>query len=92
VTVGVAVLISACGWPVDESAALPDGVAVAAFCDRSGESEAAQFHDLPVLLRGENLGPLAVYLPEAYLFTATPAAESGDAPVLAKQAWPGATC
>jgi hypothetical protein len=50
VTVGAAVLISACGWPVDPSAVLPDGVAVAAFSDRSGESEAAQFHDVPVLL------------------------------------------
>jgi hypothetical protein len=142
VTVAAAVLISACGWPVDESAALPDGVAVAVFRDRSGESEAAQFHDVPVLfvsddgvaymdppvefastgellpdvwvqsmtpvgvdrLRSgdgvgddfvpdqlvelvgvENLGPLAVYLPEAYLFSATPVAEPGDAPVLA---WP----
>jgi hypothetical protein len=142
VSVGAAVLFSACGSSADEGAELPDGVAVAVFRDRSGESEAAQFHNVPVLLvsidgfaymdppvesvfagkllpdvwvqsmtpvglaqlglgdgvggdfvparlgelvGAENLGPLAVYLPDAYLFTATPVAESGDAPVLA---WP----
>lgn len=33
----------------------------------------------------ENLGPLAVYLPDAYLFTAAAVAESIDTPVLV---WP----
>jgi hypothetical protein len=139
---GAAVLISACGLPADERPALPDGVAVAVFRDRSGESKAAQFQDVPVLLvsddgvaymdppvefavtgellpdvwvqsmtpagldqlrvgddvgddfvpdqlgelvGAENLGPLEFYLPDAYLFTATPVAEPGDAPMLV---WP----
>ena len=43
-------LFSACGSSADEGAELPDGVAVAVFRDRSGESEAAQFHNVPVLL------------------------------------------
>jgi hypothetical protein len=142
VAMGATVLFSACGSPADERAVLPDGVAVAVFRDRSGESEAAQFHDVPVLLVSddgvaymdppvefaiqgellpdvwvqsmtpvgldqlrlgdgvggdfmpdqlgelvgvENLGPLEFYLPDAYLFTATPVAEPGGAPVLV---WP----
>ncbi|MGK0274370.1 MAG: hypothetical protein ACI9N0_000746 [Ilumatobacter sp.] len=142
VAMGAAALISACGSSADEGAELPDGVAVAVVRDRSGESEAAQFHDVPLLLVSddgvaymdppvefavtgellpdvwvrsmtpvglsqllvgdgvggdfvpdqlgelvgvENLGPLEFYLPDAYLFTATPVAEPGDAPVLV---WP----
>lgn len=142
VAVVIAALISACGTSADESAALPNGVAVAVFRDRSGESEAAQFHDVPLLLvsddgaafmdppvesvvagtllptvwvqsmtpagldqlrsgegvaedfvpdqlgdliGAENLGPIEFYLPDAYLFTATPVTEPGDAPVLV---WP----
>lgn len=141
--VTAAVLIAGCGSSTGESTSLPDGVAVAVSRDRSAESAASQFHDVPVLLvtddgvaymdppaefaatgellpevwiqavapagveqlrsgdlvgddfvpdqlielvGAENLGPLEFYLPDAYLFMATPIEEAGDAPLLE---WPG---